>query len=296
MAQKPLEGWIVEEEPTDLPAPEPAPSDWVKPAAPVETEIEAQPGIEVETEERDLEAHRRSKRRRLSITSVVFLVLAVLVLLTSEGGFASVLLFVVPLYLLCLPFVLRTPKRLRGRKPALADRMGFASKLMTTVAVFLAVYLPFTFFTNSIIPYAALVEYVLFAFLLFLLLRLGARTVGIAPSIEALPPPSHRLHQQVIAPIDDAHYQRTLWLNFSFVEKARGGRGLAKRLDEVLASNGVAPERRTALLAELHTVDDEGGLRLLGRSRERRASDRQRRVQVLDRLFDNLNRELENRA
>lgn len=292
------EGWIVEgQDQDDLPDPEPAPADWAPPA-PIETRIETGVGVEVEVEERELAAHRRSKRRRFWVTTLVYGLLFLGSLVFVHAGQSALFSLTVlgVFYLLTLPLVLRTPRRLRGRKPKGLERMGFAAKLMTSVAVFLAVYLPLTLVTNKIIPFAPLVEYVLFALLLFLLLRLGARSIGVAPSLEALPPPSHRLHQQVIAPIDDAHYQRTLWLNFSFVEKARGGKGLAKRLDELLEANGVPPERRGQLLGELNAYDDGGGLRLFGRGRERRASDRDRRAQMLERLFANLNQELEYRA
>jgi hypothetical protein len=289
--------WAEEPHEADLAPPEPAPADW-QPPAPVEARIETTAGVEVEIEERELEQARRSKRRRFWVTTAVYAALWVCTLVFIHAGqnplFSLAVLGV--FYLLTLPFVLRTPKRLRGRKPKLVDRMGFYSKLMMSVAVFLLVYLPFTLFTNAIIPFAALVEYVLFALLVFLLLRLGARSVGIAPSIEALPPPSHRLHQQVVAPIDDAHYQRTLWLNFSFVEKSRGGRQLARRLDEILDHNGVEPARRATLLAELSAYEDGGGLQLFGAGRGRREQERERRARLLERLFAQINQELEHTA
>jgi len=282
---------------TDLGAPEPAPADWAPPA-PLETRIETSPGVEVQVEESELEAARRTKRRRFWTTTIVYVLLWICSLVFIHAGQNPVFSLVVLgiFYLLTLPFVLRTPKRLRGKKPKLVDRMGFYSKLMTSVAVFLAVYLPFTIFTNAIIPFAALVEYVLFALLIFLLLRLGARSVGVAPSLDALPPPSHRLHRQVVAPIDDAHYQRTLWLNYSFVEKAKGGRHLAKRLDEILEDNGVEPQRRATLLAELSAYEDEGGMHLFGAGRTRRDQERERRSRLLERLFAQVNQELEQSA
>jgi hypothetical protein len=291
------EGWIIEDEPADLPPPEPAPEDWTQPA-PVETEIEAPPGVEVETEDRELESYLATRRRRLWTTTGVFagLWLLIVLLFTTEGGPIFVALFMLPFYLTTLLFVLRRPKHLKGKTRPAIDRSTFYRRLMVGVAAFLIVYLPLTVFTNAIIPYAVLVEYVLFAFLLFLLLRIGGRSPGVAPSVEALPPPSHRLHQQVVAPIDDAHYQRTLWLNYSFVEKARGGKTLARRLDEILEANGVAPDRREGLLSELHAHSDEGGLHLFGRGRERRSVERERRRQVLERLYASLNQELEYRA
>lgn len=296
MAEAPKDGWIVEPEP-DLPAPEPAPADWARPA-PTEAHIETSPGVEVAVEEQEIMDARRSRRRRFWITTAVYLLLwigSMIFIHAGEGALFSFTVLAI-FYVLTLPFVLRTPKRLRGKKPKLVDRMGFYSKLMTSVAAFLLVYLPFTLFTNAIIPFASLVEYVLFALLVFLLLRLGARSVGVAPSLEALPPPSHRLHQQVVAPIDDAHYQKTLWLNFSFVEKSRGGRQLAKRLDEILEHNGVEAERRATLLGELQSYQDTGGLHLFGGGRERRQQERERRARVLERLFGQINQELEQTA
>lgn len=288
--------WVPEPE-ADLPPPEPAPADWVRPA-PTETRIETGPGVEVEVEEREIAQARQSKRRRFWITTVVYLLLWIGSIVFIRAGESAAFSFAVlaVFYVLTLPFVLRTPKRLRGKKPKLVDRMGFYSKLMTSVLVFLVVYLPLTLFTNTIIPFAALVEYVLFALLIFLLLRLGAKSIGVSPSLEALPPPSHRLHQQVVAPIDDAHYQKTLWMNFSFVEKSRGGRQLAKRLDEILERNGVQPDRRGTLLAELSAYDDGGGLHLFGGSREHREQERERRARVLERLFAQINQELEQAA
>lgn len=297
MATDPATEWEDDSTP-----PEPAPTvppGWAPPE-PLATKPVADVSSDVvalrTTEEQELHKGQHSKARRLLVTTAVFAGLFFLGIATSDASSAEFLLLVlIPLYLLTLPFVLRTPKRLRRAKPPLAERLDWQAKLMTSVVVFILIYLPFLFFTDKIIPYAALVEYSLFAFLLTLLLRLSGRSVGVASSLDALPPPTHRLHQQVVAPIDDAHYQRTLWLNYSFVEKGRGGQALGKRLDEILEGNGVEATRRAELLAPLSEFP-EHGFRFSRRGREKRSKDRDVRAQALDQVYAQLTRELEQYA
>lgn len=277
-----------------LTPPEPAPADWVRPA-PVEAQIHVAPGITLQ-EETDMRKYAHWKRRRFLTTTFVFfaLWLGVLAIVHIEGALLAALLLLLPLYLLTLPFVLRTPKALRA-KHSVVDRVSWRARLMISVLVFLILYVPFTFFSNEVIPFAPLIEYMGFALLLLLLLRLGAASEGLAPSLEALPPPTHRLHQQIVAPIDDAHYQRTLWLNFAFVEKGKGAKDLSRRLDHILQANGVRPERRREILAPLE-AEEATRFTWTKRGRERRAAGRERRSQVLEAVFRSLTHELEQAA
>lgn len=167
---------------------------------------------------------------------------------------------------------------------------------MTSIAVFLALYVPFAFFTDEIIPYAPIVEYVLFTLAILVLVRLAGRSLGVAPSLDALPPPSHRLHQQVVAPLDDAHYQRTLWLNYNFVEKGKGQRHLAKRLETLLSTNGIDTTRQADILAPLERYEEPFVLGLTRAGRARRRVAREQRSGVLQRVFDRINHELETTA
>lgn len=293
MPVAPTEAW--EEPDPDLPPPEPAPPDWAPPT-PLEARIDVAPSGPSPPE--DQPPPPPGKARRLLVTTAVFaaLWLAGIPLLRTSGSPTLLLIVLLPVYLVTLLFVLRTPKQRRRPKGRLLERLGWQGRLMTGVAVFLAVYIPFTFVSNAVIPFAPLVEYVLFALLLLVLLRLAGRSSGVAPSLEALPPPHHRLHQQVVSPIDDAHYQNTLWLNYSFVEKGRGGRHLARRLDQILESNGVAPARRTQLLEPLAGYREPARLAFTRRGRERRTAGRERRSQMLEALFVRLNQELEQPA
>lgn len=281
----------------DLPTAEPAPADWAPPV-PLETRIEAGPGIAVQDEETALRRQRRSRRRRFWTTTSVFLALYVASLLTVDtaGNPFVILVLLVPVYLLTLPFVLHTPKHVKGRKQPLLEQVDWLTRLMTGVVVFLILYIPFTFFSNEFIPFASIVEYLIFALLLFIILRVAGRAAGVAPSADALPPPTHRLHRQVVAPIDDVHYQRTLFLNYAFVERGRGSKDLAKRVEQVLAENGVPDQRRNEILRELYDYRDASGFSFLRRSRQGRATDRDRRTRLLDTLFVKIRQELENIA
>lgn len=278
--------------------PEPAPAGGGAPA-PVETRIQADPGIDV-GEEMAIKYNPHWKRRRVLVASAVFLALwlgSIAFIHAGQGLFAALYLLV-PLYLLTLPLILKTPKKYRRFQPrkTLADRLTWQARLMIAVVIFLALYVPFTFFSNAVIPYAPIFEYLLFALAVLLLLRLAGRSVGVTPSLEALPPPSHRLHQQVVAPLDDAHYQRTLWLNYGFVEKGKGQRHLARRLEAILDANGVPAENKAEILEPLDAYREGFAWGLTRAGRERRRSGKHQRTQVLERVFERINRALENPA
>lgn len=273
----------------------PVPEGWEAPT-PVDARLESGPGVEAEgDEELALARAYHTRRRRFWTTTVVFgvLWLGSIAFVDTGQGPLSPLLFLLPIYLLTLPFVLRIPKRLKKSKTKMVDRLHWHTRLMIAVVIFIGAYIPFMIFSGAIIPFASLVEYGLFTLLLFFLLRLSGRSAGVAPSVHALPPATHRLHKQLVAPIDDAHYQRTLWLNYSFVEKAKAGRQLERRLDELMESNGVPEDRRLDVLGELNQYHQEGGRRF---RRAGGAPDRDRRTRVLEQVYAKLNHELENAA
>lgn len=284
--------------PQDLPPPEPAPADWAPPT-PVETTIETTEGVEVQRDEEAQMARLAFNRpRRFWGTTFAYLGLwvASILLVDTGQGPTGPLFFLLPLYLITLALVLRTPKKYRGKMANKFEATAWQTKVMVTIVVFLCIYIPFTLVSGFIIPFASLVEYVLFAVLLYALLRLSGRGAGVAPSAAALPPPSHRLHQQVVAPIDDAHYQRTLWLNFNFVEKGKGSRHLAHRLDQVLESNGVADGRREEILGELRDWRDSGTGVFVRTGSERHRRGRDRRADALARTLTRITQELERTA
>jgi hypothetical protein len=231
--------------------------------------------------------------RRVLITTASFLavLLFVVFFIHVEGAVGGALFLLTPLYGLTLLLVLRKPrpKRKKARK-SLKERLTWQSKVVAALLVFLIVYLPFTFISNRVIPYAPLVEYLLFAGAMFVLYRLIGRSVGVSPSLEALPPPSHRTHRQVVGAIDDPHYQKTVFLNYDYVVKGRGGRGLAHRLERLMEANGVPDERRKAILLPLEEAG--GGLVDLsvGRRRQRR---QERRQHALDVVIGRMTTELE---
>lgn len=267
------------------------------PALPKE---ETAPEVQAAMEEHDIKFNPHWKRRRVLITTTVYVLLwagSVAFIHAGQGIFAALFLLV-PLYILTLPLVLKTPKKYKRFKKSksLGERIAWQARLMISVVVFLALYLPFTFISNEVIPYAPIVEYLLFTFAVLLLMRLAGRSIGVAPSLDALPPPSHRIHQQVVAPIDDTHYQKTLWLNYAFVEKGKGQRHLARRLESLLDANGVRPERKAEILEPLESYREGFAWGLTRAARERRHASRETRGHVLESVFARINRELENSA
>lgn len=267
---------------------------------------DAAPGVvelqqaEIAAEDHAIKYHPHWRARRVAATTAVFVGLwagSILFVHAGQSAFAALFLLV-PLYLVTLPLVLRTPKRYkRYQKPkSLAERLNWQARLMIACGVFLALYVPFSIFSNAIIPYAPIFEYFLFTLTILLLLRLAGRSLGVAPSLDALPHPTHRIHQQVVTPIDDPHYQKTLMLNYGFVEKGRGHRALAKRLETLLGSNGVPDDRRTEILRPLEAHREPFGWALTRRGRERRRAGRDLRGQTLESVFATIQRELETRA
>lgn len=250
-----------------------------------------------EEEERLVRLGPHWRRRRFLITTTIYLVLWFLMVLLIQTGTPPVVYgaLLLPFYLTALLLVLRKPKELRRDQRPLAARLSFTNKLVLSIVVFLAIYIPFSFISNRVIPYAPVVEFLLFAGILFLMYRLIGRSVGVAPSVEALPPPSHRRHKQVVLPIDDPHYQRTLFLNFEFVDKGRGGRTLARRLDGAMEAFGVEPLTRESILGDL--VDYREGVRFwlafTRGGRQRRRRNQERRNQVLRGVYTKFNQALE---
>ena len=203
-----------------------------------------------------------------------------------------VLLF--PFYLVTLALALRTPKRLR--KPAAKKTrrgLSFQNRVIAVLLAFGAIYLPFTFISNRVIPYAPLVEFFVFVGVLFILYWLVGRSVGVAPSLEALPPAAHRRHKQVVLPIDDPHYQRTLFLNYEFVDRGRGAKSLARRLDAAMEAVGVDPVRRGSIVEDLSDYHEGWSFGFTRTSRERRVRGRERRGQILKTVYTRFNQELE---
>lgn len=239
--------------------------------------------------------------RRALVTSAVFLAVWLLMVALLHTGTPAIVYFalLLPFYVVALYFALRAPKALRRkRERTLRERLTFTNRLTLAILAFIAIYIPFTFVSNRVIPFAPVVEFFVFVAALYLLYRLVGRSVGVAPSLEALPPPTHRRHKQVVLPIDDPHYQRTLFLNYEFVDRGRGGRGLARRLDNAMEALGVAEPRRRSILEDLEDYH-EGlhlGLGLTRRSRERRRGRRDRRSQLLGTVYNRFNLELEQGA
>lgn len=253
-----------------------------------------------EEEERIIRLGAHWRRRRFLITTTIYLVLWFLMVLLIQTGTPPVVygVLLLPFYLITLLIGLRKPKGLRRDQRPLRARLSFTNKLVLSIVVFLAIYIPFSFVSNRIIPFAPVVEFLLFAGILFLMYYLIGRSVGVAPSVEALPPPSHRRHKQVVLPIDDPHYQRTLFLNFEFVDKGRGGRSLARRLDGAMEAFGVEPAARETILEELEDYREGFHLwfGLTRRGRERRRRNHERRNQVLRSVYAKFNQALEQSA
>jgi hypothetical protein len=251
-------------------------------------------------ETREIVQGRHYRLRRFIITSASFLGLWLLMIAFIRTGTPPSVYFVMllPFYAVTLIFALRKPKSRRLEQKSLKDRLTFTNKLTLALLAFVAIYIPFTFISNRVIPYAPVVEFLLFIGVLYLLFRLVGRSVGVAPSLEALPPANHRRHKQVVLPIDDPHYQRTLFQNYEFVDRGRGARGLAKRLDDAMEAVGIPDDRRAHIVEDLHDYH-EGfslGLGLTKRSRERNRGRRERRTQILKTVYNKFNLEMENRA
>ena len=273
--------------------------------APVEVTVEpaniaspSRPGIDEESTAIAMGEHY--KLRRFLITSSVFLGLWLLMIAFIQTGTPPSVYFVMllPFYIVALFFAMRKPKALRQKPKTQRERLTFTNKLTLAILAFVAVYLPFTFISDKIIPYAPMVEFLLFIGVLYLLFRLVGRSVGVAPSLEALPPANHRRHKQVVLPIDDPHYQKTLFLNYEFVDRGRGARTLAKRLESAMEAIGIREERRRSIVEDLEDYHEgfSFGLGLTRRAREKHRGRRDRRNQLLKTVYNKFNMELENRA
>lgn len=237
------------------------------------------------------------RRRRVVAISATYLGiwLLAIALIHVPGTALGAFILLLPAYLVTLAVAARKkrPKAKKTKEPLLS-RLGWQTKVITAILVFLVVYIPFAFVSDRIIPYAPLVEYLLFALAIFILYRLIGRSLGVAPSPEALPPPSHRAHQQIVGAIDDPHYQKTVILNYNFVERGKGGRALMHRLERVLEENGVPEPRRQDILEPLEHTGGSGLFGFLGRGgRARQQRNRMRRESALRNALNRLNRELE---
>lgn len=237
------------------------------------------------------------RRRVLAITAAYLGVwLLAVALIHVEGTALGAFILLLPAYLVTLAIAARRkrPKGAKKKKTPLLQRVGWQTKVISAILIFLLVYIPFAFVSNRIIPYAPLVEYLLFAVAIFILYRLIGRSLGVAPSPEALPPPSHRAHQQVVGAIDDPHYQKTVILNYNFVERGKGGRALTHRLERVLEDNGVPEARRNEILRPLEQSGSGGVFGFLtGGGKARRQRLRMRRESALRNALNRLNKELE---
>lgn len=236
------------------------------------------------------------RHRRFLVTSAVYIGVWLLMVALIQTGTPPSVYFVMllPFYIVTLLIAMRTPKQFRKKKEkTLRDRLSFTNRLTLAILAFIAIYIPFTFISNRIIPYAPIVEFFVFIAAIFLLYRLVGRSVGVAPSLEALPPANHRRHKQVVLPIDDPHYQRTLFLNYEFVDRGRGGRQLSKRLENAMESLGVNPERRRDILEDLDGYHEGFHWGLSRRGREKNQSRRERRSQLLKTIYNKFNLELE---
>jgi hypothetical protein len=240
------------------------------------------------------------RRRFWTVTAVWAMIwLLSVALIHTESGPLVRLIPILPFYVITLLVALRRPKALRPQeKPKIADRLTWTNKLAISIGVFVAIYIPFTFVSNKIIPYAPMVEFFLFAAVIWFLYRTVGRSVGVAPSIDALPPSSHRLHKQVIVAFDDPHYQQTLFLNYEFVDRGRGGKTLAKRLENAMEAIGIAAERRKNIVDDLEHYHDgiHWGVGLTRGGRERNRRRRERRSQVLRSVYTKFNQVLERNA
>lgn len=261
------------------------------------------PDVRVETDHIEISEEQAVKfspgwrRRRVIAISATFLgiwLLAIALIHVPGVPFGAFILLL-PIYLVTLAIAARRkrPKTKLKKKPLL-ERVGWQTKMITAIIIFLAIYIPFAFVSNRIIPYAPLVEYLLFALAIFILYRLIGRSLGVAPSPEALPPPAHRTHQQVVGAIDDPHYQKTVILNYNFVERGKGGRALTHRLERILEENGVPETRRQEILEPLERSGGDGLFGVLTRGgRSRRERRRMRRESALRNALNQLNKELE---
>jgi hypothetical protein len=267
--------------------------------APAKITIEPPVSADTELETKSVVMGEHYRLRRFVITTAClfgFWLLSLAILKIETDPIFYFIVLLVP-YGIILAFALRKPKALRKEK-TIRDRLSFTNKLTLAILAFVAVYIPFTFVSNKIIPLAPLVEFGLFIAVLYLLFRLVGRSVGVAPSIEALPPANHRRHKQVVLPIDDPHYQKTLFLNYEFVDRGRGARTLAKRLESAMEAVGIDEPRRRRIVEDLEDYH-EGfslGLGLTRRSREKNRGRRDRRNQLLKTVYNKFTLELENRA
>ncbi|MBI2078503.1 MAG: hypothetical protein HYT80_09075 [Euryarchaeota archaeon] len=236
--------------------------------------------------------------RRFIITTAAYLGTWMLMIafLTAGTEPAVYLVLLLPFYLLTLLFALRTPKRFRRAEKKKKPTLSFQNRLIGVLLLFVAIYLPFTFISDKIIPFAPLVEFFVFLGILLILYWLVGRSVGVAPSLEALPPAAHRRHKQVVLPIDDPHYQRTLFLNYEFVDKGRGAKTLARRIESALEAFGVDAARRASIVEDLSDFHEGWSMAFTRRSRERRRSGRDRRSQILRTGYTRFSQELEQTA
>ncbi len=263
-------------------------------------QITGQPQSVADKETSEIVIGQHYKLRRFLITSSIFLGVWLLAIALIQTGTPPSVYFVMllPFYIIALIYALRKPKALRHKQKTQRERLTFTNKLTLAILAFVAVYLPFTFISNRIIPYAPIVEFLLFIGVLYLLFRLVGRSVGVAPSLEALPPANHRRHKQVVLPIDDPHYQKTLFLNYEFVDRGRGARTLAKRLESAMEAVGITDERRRSIVEDLEDYHEgfSFGLGLTRRAREKNRGRRDRRNALLKTVYNKFNMELENRA
>lgn len=249
------------------------------------------------SEEETVKFGGRWRRRRVIAISAAYLGiwLLAIALIHVPGTALGAFILLLPAYLITLAVAARKKRpKPKKTKPPLLSRVGWQTKVISAILIFLLIYIPFAFVSNRIIPYAPLVEYLLFAVAIFILYRLIGRSLGVAPSPEALPPPSHRAHQQVVGAIDDPHYQKTVILNYNFVERGKGGRALRHRLERVLEDNGVPEARRQEILEPLERSGGGGLFGFLGRGgRARRERRRMRRESALRNALNRMNKELE---
>lgn len=281
--------------------PSPSEPERATPEAPPPAAPRPEPAaLDIESaEDKAIQLGAHWRRRRFLITLTVYAATWFLMVALIRTGTPSIVyaVFLAPFFLLTLAIALRTPKALRrAQKRTRASRLTWTNRLTIAVAVFVALYFPFSLLSARLVPYAPVFEFFFFAVGLFILYRFVGRAVGVAPSHEALPPATHRLHRQVILAIDDPHYQRTLFLNFEFVDKGRGGRTLARRLGDAMASVGIDEPRRNAVIEDLEEY--RPGFRFgFGRGgRERRNSHRERRAQLLSTVYAKFNQALEQSA
>ena len=112
------------------------------------------------------------QRRALKVT-LVFAALWLLMVLFVRSGAPPIvfLLLLSPVYGLVLLIALRTPRALRASrsKRPLGERLTFGNRLTIAILLFVGIFVPFTFFSNEVIPLAPLVEFAVLIGLISLL-------------------------------------------------------------------------------------------------------------------------------